>query len=113
MTARFYFPLLLCLAAACSTRQSGTNPVYLDFSAPLEDRVEDALSRMTLEEKVSILHAQSKFSSAGVQRLGIPDISCSDGPNGVRQEVLWDDWHHAGWTNDSCVAFPLLKAYFS
>ena len=110
MTARFYFPLLLCLAAACSTRQSGTNPVYLDFSAPLEDRVEDALSRMTLEEKVSILHAQSKFSSAGVQRLGIPDISCSDGPNGVRQEVLWDDWHHAGWTNDSCVAFPALTA---
>ena len=83
-------------------------PVYLDESRPIEERVEDALSRMTLEEKVKILHAQSKFSSAGVPRLGIPDLWTTDGPHGIRPEVLWDEWSQAGWTNDSCVAFPAL-----
>ncbi|MGN0191437.1 MAG: glycoside hydrolase family 3 C-terminal domain-containing protein, partial [Candidatus Cryptobacteroides sp.] len=82
--------------------------IYLDDSQPLELRVEDALSRMALEEKVKILHAQSKFSSAGVPRLGIPELWCTDGPHGIRVEGLWDEWEQAGWTNDSCVAFPAL-----
>ncbi|MDR2813316.1 MAG: glycoside hydrolase family 3 C-terminal domain-containing protein [Prevotellaceae bacterium] len=85
-------------------------PVYLNPAAPLEDRVEDALQRMTLEEKVAVLHAQSKFSSAGVPRLGIPESWMSDGPHGVRAEVLWDEWYGANWTNDSCIAFPALTA---
>ena len=83
-------------------------PVYLDETKPVEERVEDALSRMTLEEKVRILHAQSKFSSAGVPRLGIPDIWCTDGPHGIRPEVKWNEWVQAGWTNDSCTAYPAL-----
>ena len=86
----------------------GSVAVYLDESQPIEKRVEDALSRMTLEEKVAILHAQSKFSSAGVPRLGIPEVWCTDGPHGIRPEVLWDEWDQAGWTNDSCTAFPAL-----
>lgn len=86
----------------------GDVAVYLDESQPLEKRVEDALSRMTLEEKVGLLHAQSKFSSAGVPRLGIPEVWCTDGPHGIRPEVLWDEWDQAGWTNDSCTAFPAL-----
>ncbi len=101
---------LLCAAisvAACtSARYDG--PVYLDKDAPIEDRVEDALSRMTTEEKVAVIHAQSKFSSAGVPRLGIPELWCTDGPHGIRPEVLWDEWSQAGWTNDSCTAFPAL-----
>ena len=93
-------------------RQAAGNggPVFLDDSQPIEKRVEDALSRMTLEEKVAVLHAQSKFSSAGVPRLGIPEIWTSDGPHGIRPEVLWDKWDQAGWTNDSCTAFPALTA---
>ena len=82
--------------------------VYLDAKAPLEDRIEDALSRMSLQEKIAIIHAQSKFSSPGVARLGIPGIWCTDGPHGIRPEVLWDEWNQAGWTNDSCIAFPAL-----
>ena len=82
--------------------------VYLDAKAPIEDRIEDALSRMTLQEKIAIIHAQSKFSSPGVARLGIPGIWCTDGPHGIRPEVLWDEWNQAGWTNDSCIAFPAL-----
>ena len=97
-------------AVACGGGQQPRSDVavYLDESQPIEKRVEDALSRMTLEEKVAILHAQSKFSSAGVPRLGIPEVWCTDGPHGIRPEVLWDEWEQAGWTNDSCTAFPAL-----
>ena len=83
-------------------------PVYLDESKPLEQRIDDALSRMTLDEKIAVIHAQSKFSSPGVKRLGFPDLWTDDGPHGVRPDVLWDEWEQAGQTNDSCVAFPAL-----
>lgn len=88
--------------------QAQTVPVYLDDTKPIEERIEDALSRMTLEEKVAMTHAQSKFCSPGVARLGIPEFWMTDGPHGIRPEVLWDEWEQAGWTNDSCVAFPAL-----
>ena len=96
------------LASCGQTAPKFDGPAYLDESLPLDVRVEDALSRMTLEEKVKILHAQSKFSSPGVPRLGIPEIWTTDGPHGIRPEVMWDEWDQARWTNDSCVAFPAL-----
>ncbi|WP_241773528.1 glycoside hydrolase family 3 C-terminal domain-containing protein [Chryseobacterium sp. Leaf394] len=98
------------LISASAFAQNKTIPVYLDESKPVEQRVKDALSRMTLEEKVAMLHAQSKFSSPGVPRLGIPEFWTTDGPHGVRPEVLWDEWDQAGWTNDSIIAYPALTA---
>ena len=83
-------------------------PVYLDQTKDIETRIEDALSRMTLAEKIAVIHAQSKFSSAGIKRLGFPDFWTDDGPHGVRPDVLWDEWEQAGQSNDSCVAFPAL-----
>lgn len=100
--------LTIAAAALTAVAAAAQTPVYLDETRPLDERVEDALSRMTTAEKVALLHAQSKFSSAGVHRLGIPELWCTDGPHGIRPEVLWDEWDQAGWTNDSCVAFPAL-----
>ena len=74
----------------------------------IEQQVENYLSRMTLDEKIAVIHAQSKFSARGVPRLGLPDFWTDDGPHGVRPDVLWDEWEQAGQTNDSCVAFPAL-----
>ena len=74
----------------------------------IERQVENYLSRMTLDEKIAVIHAQSKFSARGVPRLGLPDFWTDDGPHGVRPDVLWDEWEQAGQTNDSCVAFPAL-----
>lgn len=93
---------------ATLSAEGQTLPVYLDDSKPTEQRIDDALSRMTLQEKIRVLHAQSKFSAAGVPRLGFPDLWTDDGPHGVRPDVLWDEWDQAGQTNDSCVAFPAL-----
>ncbi|WP_290540237.1 glycoside hydrolase family 3 C-terminal domain-containing protein [Alistipes sp.] len=100
--------MLLALCSGARARQA--TPLYLQTDAPLEERVEDALQRLTLEEKVALCHAQSKFTSAGVPRLGIPELMMSDGPHGVRAEIEWNSWNYAGWTSDSITAFPALTA---
>lgn len=79
-------------------------------SGPLQskEQIESVLQEMTIREKIAIIHAWSKFSSPGVPRLGIPGLWCTDGPHGIRAEVKWDEWDQAGWTSDSCTAFPAL-----
>ena len=108
MKKKSIISVLLLLGGMWLSVSAQTKPIYLDETKPIEQRVEDALQRMTLDEKIAVIHAQSKFSAAGVKRLGIPDMWTDDGPHGVRPDVLWDEWVQAGQTNDSCVAFPAL-----
>ena len=100
--------IILAPLMAMMTLTSANAQVYLDPQAPIESRVKDALSRMTTHEKIKVLHAQSKFTSAGVPRLGIRQLNMDDGPHGVREELEWNTWNPARWTNDYCVAFPSL-----
>lgn len=108
--------VLILISACTSESKTGTSrqlPVYLDESKTIDERVEDIIPRLTLEEKVALCHAQSKFSSPGVQRLGIPELWMNDGPFGVRSEVLYNSWTKAETTNDSCTAFPALTVLAS
>ena len=105
---RILIALSLMMGHSSFSSMVAQTPVYLDETKTIEQRIEDALSRMTLDEKIAVIHAQSKFSSPGVKRLGFPDLWTDDGPHGVRPDVLWDEWVQAGQTNDSCVAFPAL-----
>ena len=100
--------LISCLLLIGMNAGAQTLPTYLDETKPVEQRIDDVLSRMTLDEKIAVIHAQSKFSAAGVPRLGIPDLWTDDGPHGIRPNTLWDKWRDAGQTNDSCVDFPAL-----
>ncbi len=110
---RNLFMLVVLLRTTLILSAQNPVPVYLDPTKSVEERVENALSLMTTEEKVALCHAQSKFSSKGVARLGIPEIWMSDGPHGVRAEIEWDSWGYANFTNDSCLAFPALTCLAS
>lgn len=90
------------------TAFSQTKPIYQDATKPVEERIGDALSRMTLEEKVRLLHANGGYRSWGVPRLGIPENNPTDGPTGMRPEFRWESWSDAKANNDYCTAFPSL-----
>ena len=108
MKKNYYLTIMLLVFPFTLSAQNNSKFTFSNPDAPIEARVKDALSRMTLHEKIKILHAQSKFTSAGVPRLGIRQLNYGDGPHGVRAEVDWNSWNTAGWTNDSIVAFPSL-----
>lgn len=106
---------LTALAAVACTPQTGDGTAANDqwTDEEIETKIDEILPQLTLEEKVAMCHAQSKFSTPGVARLGIPELWYSDGPHGVRYEINWDDWGSAGWTNDSVTAFPSLVSLAS
>ena len=101
--------IILLLNLCYSVKAQKKPPIYFNDKISIETRIENALLLMTLEEKVGLCHGQSKFSSGGVPRLGIPEMYMSDGPHGIRAEMQWDKWEYASWTTDSCTAFPSLN----
>ncbi|WP_158992581.1 glycoside hydrolase family 3 C-terminal domain-containing protein [Mucilaginibacter sp. L196] len=74
--------------------------------AALQVKINKVIKKMTLEEKIAMLHGNALFSSDGVKRLGIPELTCDDGPLGVREEIKRFDWNSANWTTDSATFLP-------
>ena len=107
MKAVLVWGLALSLCCAnCYTSLAEEVQLYLNGFQPLETRVNDLLSWLTLEEKISLIHADSKFTTAAVSRLGIPRRWLSDGPHGVREDIGPDTWSPAGRTDDFSTAMP-------
>ena len=82
-------------------------PLYLDRTRPVEARVTDLLGRMTLDEKITMVHGDSKFTTAAIPRLGIPRRWMSDGPHGVREDIGPDTWDASGRTDDFATWMPV------
>lgn len=93
-----FFVTILTLfhLAACTSSESDKK----------NDMIEDLIAKMTLEEKVHMLHGNGKFVSLGVERLGIPDLTSTDGPLGIREELQQHSWAPAGWDNDFATFLP-------
>jgi beta-glucosidase len=96
----FLFAVLLLVACVTDAQQKAKT------GNALEEKIHNLISQLTLPEKLSLLHANSKFYVTGIKRLEIPEWALSDGPHGVRAEINRHDWAYAGWTNDSATCFP-------
>lgn len=72
--------------------------------------IDQLISKLTLEEKIGMLHGNSMFATGGVQRLGIPELKMADGPLGIREEISRSSWAPAGWTNDFATYYPASGA---
>ena len=98
--------LVLSVFILCTTSLQAQTLNEIDKAITV--KIDSIISLLTVEEKIAMCHAQSKFSSSGVPRLGIPELWMSDGPHGIRPEMNWDNWDYANWTNDYVTAFPAL-----
>src|SRR3978361_674295 len=94
--------LVICIVIAKAGRVHAT----VNDNTALDKKIEQLIKKMTLKEKIAMLHGNALFSSAGVKRLGIPELTCDDGPLGVREEVNRFEWTPAKWTTDSATFFP-------
>lgn len=70
----------------------------------MEKEIEKTVKKLTLDEKLAMIHGATLFQSGAVERLGIPAITTSDGPMGVRAEFMSDRWIPAG-NNDDMVSY--------
>ena len=101
------FAGVVALALLTVPGKTQERSLYLDVAQPVEARVQDLLSRMTLDEKIALVHGDSKFTTPAIPRLGIPLRWMSDGPHGVREDVNANNWFPAGRTDDFATCLPV------
>ncbi len=101
----YIFLIAAAVITACTTKKSHQSALL-----QYDKKADSIISKMTLAEKVDMLHARHMFVSAGVERLGIADMKYTDGPFGIREEMQPDGWAPLGWKNDSATFFPTGSA---
>lgn len=78
----------------------------IPISSQFDVTIDSLIALMTIEEKIGMLHANTMFSSGGVERLGIPELKMVDGPLGIREEISRNSWASAGLDNDFATYYP-------
>ncbi|ULC58041.1 glycoside hydrolase family 3 C-terminal domain-containing protein [Flaviramulus sp. BrNp1-15] len=92
-----------------ASNQKEYTPKVFDVSK-FESKIDSLISKMTLEEKIGMLHGNSMFATGGVERLGVPELKMADGPLGIREEISRTSWAPAGWNNDFATYYPAAGA---
>jgi beta-glucosidase len=77
-----------------------------EISSEFDTTIDSLIAKMTIEEKIGMLHGNSMFTSGGVERLGIPELKMVDGPLGIREEISRNSWASAGLDNDFATYYP-------
>ncbi|MFC2089450.1 glycoside hydrolase family 3 C-terminal domain-containing protein [Bacteroidota bacterium] len=97
--------VFLMVLASCSTDKTGKSAL-VNYDA----QIDTILPKLTLEEKIQMMHGKATFISAGVERLGIADMKYVDGPFGIREELQSVGWAPLGWETDKATFFPTGSA---
>ena len=100
--------IFVCTFAIYMTGCTGQPSNQSDAAA--EAHIDSLIKKMSLQQKIDMLHGNSFFTSAGVKALGIPEMHYYDGPFGVRPEVHPNSWKPMGLTTDSATYLPTGSA---
>ncbi|MDE6748857.1 MAG: glycoside hydrolase family 3 C-terminal domain-containing protein [Lachnospiraceae bacterium] len=79
----------------------------------VESQILKLLKKLTLDEKIAMIHAAGLFKTAPIDRLDIPALICSDGPMGVRCEFHNSRWIPTGNNDDNVTYMPSNSALAS
>ncbi|WP_340114925.1 glycoside hydrolase family 3 C-terminal domain-containing protein [Maribellus mangrovi] len=110
MSYRLLTAVILTFLFFGCIQQSKKEKSFTSSLLQYDAEIDGLIKQMNLEEKVNMLHGNTMFSSAGVERLGIADMKYADGPFGIREELQPHSWAPLGWTNDSATFFPTGSA---
>ena len=107
----FLFSVALLFVPAKIFSQDRSQPQVNMKELTLNDlKINHVIDGMSLDEKIAMLHGNGLFSSAGINRLGIPDLKYTDGPFGIREELGKNSWNSMKLTTDSATFFPTGSA---
>ncbi|HKI44085.1 MAG TPA: glycoside hydrolase family 3 N-terminal domain-containing protein, partial [Balneolales bacterium] len=102
--------LFLPLGILSCNSDNGNEAAESPAQKMTDAHIDSLIGKMTLQEKIGMIHGNGFFTSAGVKRLGIPEFHYTDGPFGIREEVHNDSWAPMGLTTDSATYMPTGSA---